>query len=100
MTTQAVVRLGEGHLASFVWREGTDRIRGIPVGVLERHGACAVYVSWVHDTRVDMATAAATAWTLRSLVPLTLIEPILCPQCSVVGRIIEGRWVPCQQAAG
>lgn len=83
------IDLGRGHSASLVWLEHTDRDRGLPVGVIVRHGSCRVYLAWA---ALD-GDATAQRWNLESLRPLTLDPGVICPTCGIEGRIKQGRWV-------
>ena len=77
--------LGAGHTATMVSQEGA----AIPSGAVIRHGALAQYVRWA---TLPGDSRAGHVWTLDSLVPLTLLEPIVCTACGGVGHIVEGRW--------
>lgn len=35
----------------------------------------------------------AEAWTLASISPLTLVEPMCCVSCGLTGSVIDGRWI-------
>lgn len=76
--------LGNGHQACLIWRDGTDRSAGIPMGMIEMHGRCRTYVTWAD---------ADSGWQLASLRPLTVTPALTCPGCGMMGTIAEGRYV-------
>lgn len=85
------VELGSGHAACFVWRDDrVDRERSVPMGIVERHGGCRVFVPWVAEDGEDFSAV----WSLDSLTPLTVRPSMVCPNCGAHGRIRDGRWEP------
>ncbi len=86
-----------GRRASWLWRTATDELTevpdaaaaaSIPVGLNFDHGDHNSIILWAP---VDVYPAA---FSVESLAPLTIAEPVHCPICGVVGWIAGGQWVP------
>ncbi len=91
------------HLVEFHWQRGTSPAVGIPTGLVLVHRnarnpflSCRAYFSWAKDpSSADWRLSNPThLWTLVSLRPLTLAEPIVCILCGEVGRIEDDKWIP------
>ena len=88
-----VLNLG-AFQATWVFAPDVERTEStIPTGVVVNHLTHTVLVPWVSTD------AAPSAFTLDSLVPLTVVEPFTCSICGVRGRIVEGAWVPAEGGA-
>lgn len=85
--------LGHGHSAAFIWREGADRETGVPVGLLEMHGRCRTYLSWVESDGVTDHRTERPVWTLNALEPLGIEPAVICPSCGIVGLIQNGKYL-------
>lgn len=71
--------------------DGTrDRVGSTPCGVELDHGGHTSLVVWVPAE----GAGDGPPFTIESLVPLTVVEPVACPLCQIVGRIEAGAWVP------
>jgi hypothetical protein len=87
--------------AKFVWltraadEAGTERVGALPAAVLIEHppsfGAPAhtMLVPWV-----PVEGSPGEPFTLESLAPLTVVQPVTCSICGVSGRIESGAWLP------
>ncbi len=66
----------------------------VPVGVLIDHGD--------HNALVTWATVGGFEgrFTIDSLVPLTVNEPVGCAMCEQQGNISAGQWVPSSTSKG
>lgn len=62
----------------------------IPVGIALDHGDHRCLVAWAESP----AHGVVVPFTLDSLMPLTVREPVSCSLCAVTGRISAGTWVP------
>lgn len=69
----------------------------IPAAVVLDHGDHNAVVAWAP---IIVGGVRAAPFTLESLVPLTIGEPLPCPHCGVTGRIEQGRWVPVEGGQG
>jgi hypothetical protein len=90
------VMLGDFE-AAWQWSPGAELLRAggdapgrLPTGVLIDHGDHNLLVSWVAPGE------ARPAFTLDSLLPLTVVEEATCPMCGVAGRIERGEWLPAE----
>jgi hypothetical protein len=63
----------------------------LPAGVVLDHGDHSLLVPWAV---CDAAGVDGVVFTLDSLVPLTVVEPVSCCLCAAAGRIVDGAWVP------
>lgn len=86
-----VLKIGEWP-AFWLWALTPEGERlsehGVPAGVVINHGDHACLVPWVPlpgETR---------RFTLDSLLPLTVVEPVTCTLCGTAGRIERGGWLP------
>lgn len=68
-----------------------------------RLGATPCGVELVHDGHSMLLTWVPTEgqpdgqpFTVESLFPLTVVEPVACPRCQIVGRIEAGAWMPAE----
>lgn len=73
-----------GGPAQWAWLPGGS----VPYGVIIDHGSHRLMVPWIRYEGV------ASPFTLDSLLPLTLVEPVTCGLCGRVGRIKGGCWLP------
>lgn len=66
----------------------------IPAGLSIHHGD--------HDCLVIWTPVAGfpAAFTVDSLLPLTVAEAVRCPTCGVMGWIADDRWVPVPSSSG
>lgn len=92
--------LGNGFSAQWVWRDGTDRGFGIPLGAVIRHGACALFIAWAHGETGEGSAPGDDLWDLESLQPLTIMPGATCPRCGTSGTIVGGRWTPLDGEGG
>lgn len=79
--------LGNGVEARLVW---TSPDAAIPAAVVLRHGVCAAVIPWAG---LAGAYDAHERWTLESLQPLALTEPVRCEDCGLEGLVRDGRWI-------
>lgn len=80
----ASLDLGGGMTAAFLAVPGA----AIPWGLVLRHGVHRIVVPWAERPGVEVPT-----WTLLSLDPVSLLEPVMCPLCGVCGRVRDGAWI-------
>jgi hypothetical protein len=83
-----------GGPATWLWAKDADVETDLPAGVVVDHGDHKMLVSWV-----PTGGASASAFTLDSLIPLTVVEPVRCTLCPLQGRIVEGKWLPEESGA-
>lgn len=87
MSLEPLIDLGDGHTAVLLWREEADRESGVPAALIEYHGTCRTYITWVEGAGLD------NVWRLESLRPLSLHPAVACPTCGQVGLLTEGRYI-------
>lgn len=103
MAVSELMRVGR-FPAQWVWltTDDPDEVKEpttgvIPGGVRLDHGDHTVLVAWCP---VTIAGTPVVPFTLECLVPLTIVEPIPCPQCGITGRIESGRWMASEGGQG
>lgn len=92
------------YAATFVWGTHDDVASGDPVSVGAIPAGLVIHHLYPTPHKVVVAWAAVElpggaphfVFTLESLVPLTVREPVACLLCGVVGRIVTGAWVPAE----
>lgn len=78
---------------AWVWWAGDDMVverpegARLPAGVLFDHGDHTLLVPWTPYLGVRH-------FTLDTLIPLTVVEPVTCGACGLAGRIAAGAWRP------
>lgn len=86
--------LNLGGPSTWLWSKDADTEKDLPAGVVVDHGDHRMLVSWV-----PVGGESAAAFTLDSLIPLTVVEPVRCTLCPRRGRIVEGVWLPEESGA-
>lgn len=90
--TPAPVVLG-GRRTRWTWLDENGQLTPRPVagqlpgGLVVDHGDHTLLVPWVPVNGLP-------AFTLDSLMPLTIVEFVDCVICGTKGRIVEGTWLP------
>lgn len=84
--------LVDGLLLDWVWANPRGEL---PAGVLIDHGDHKVLVLW----STYAGGPSAPAFTLDSLLPLSVLEDVICG-CGMVGRIELGAWRPAKGGGG
>lgn len=78
-----------GGPVTWLWAKAADTEKDLPAGIMIDHGTHNMLVTWI-----PVSGAPHAQFTLDSLVPLTVVEPVRCTLCPRWGRIVEGAWLP------